>query len=56
MFRNKHGNAEFAIQLVRDAKGMTHTPDKRYEISVHTIRAQSLIRLVLDPSAPFTKV
>ena len=35
MFRNEHGNAEFAIQLVRDAKGMTHTPDKRYEVSNH---------------------
>jgi hypothetical protein len=25
----KHGEAEFAIQVVKDAKGMTFTPDKR---------------------------
>ncbi|KAH7123434.1 hypothetical protein B0J13DRAFT_680096 [Dactylonectria estremocensis] len=35
VFRNEHGNAEFAIQLVRDAKGMTHTPDKRPEHSLY---------------------
>ncbi|KAK7422901.1 hypothetical protein QQZ08_009350 [Neonectria magnoliae] len=35
VFRNEHGNAEFAIQLVRDAKGMTHTPDKRPEHSIY---------------------
>jgi hypothetical protein len=29
LFRNKHGKAEFAMQVVKDAKGMTFTPDKR---------------------------
>ena len=29
VFRNKHGNAEFAMQAEEDAKGMTVTPGKR---------------------------
>jgi hypothetical protein len=29
LFRNKHGKAEFAMQVVKDAKGMTFIPDKR---------------------------
>ena len=29
VFRNEHGDAEFAIQVVRDAKSMTWTPEKR---------------------------
>jgi hypothetical protein len=29
LFRNKHGKAEFAMQVVKDAKGITFTPDKR---------------------------
>ena len=29
VFCNEHENAEFAIQLVQDAKSMTDTPDKR---------------------------
>ena len=29
VFRNEHGNAEFAIQVVRDAKSITWTPEKR---------------------------
>ncbi|KAM9874786.1 hypothetical protein VDGL01_11107 [Verticillium dahliae] len=32
VFRNEQGNTEFAVQLVRDAKGMTHEPDKRYDL------------------------
>ncbi|KAK3169331.1 hypothetical protein OEA41_008714 [Lepraria neglecta] len=37
VFRNEHGKAEFAIQVVRDAKNMTLTPEKRFapEHSVH---------------------
>lgn len=30
VFRNEHGKAEFAIQVVRDAKNMTWTPEKRF--------------------------
>ena len=29
VFRNEYGNAEFAIQVVRDPKSMTWTPEKR---------------------------
>jgi hypothetical protein len=29
VFQSEHGEAEFAIQFVRDAKGMTWTPEKR---------------------------
>ncbi|KAL2273120.1 hypothetical protein FJTKL_04930 [Diaporthe vaccinii] len=29
VFRNEDGNAEFAVQITRDAKGMTYEPDKR---------------------------
>ena len=29
VFRNEHGKAEFAVQVKRDAKNMTNTPDKR---------------------------
>ncbi|KAL2041983.1 hypothetical protein N7G274_005171 [Stereocaulon virgatum] len=35
VFRNERGEAEFAIQVVRDAKNMTLTPEKRPEHSVH---------------------
>ena len=55
MFRNEHGNAEFAIQLVRDAKGMTHTPDKRYEDSVDIVRVYVLIIFLIDLSIPYMK-
>lgn len=30
VFRNEHRKAEFAIQVVRDAKNMTWTPEKRF--------------------------
>jgi hypothetical protein len=29
VFCNEHGKAEFAMQVVRDVKGMTFTPEKR---------------------------
>ena len=29
VFQNERGEAEFAIQIVKDAKGMTFTPSKR---------------------------
>ena len=29
VFRNEYGNAEFAMQVVKDAKGMTFTSSKR---------------------------
>ena len=29
VFHNEHGMAEFAMQVVKDAKGMTFTPSKR---------------------------
>ena len=32
VFRNEHGKAEFAIQIVRDAKNMTLTPEKRFAL------------------------
>ncbi|KAK0641459.1 hypothetical protein B0T16DRAFT_214715 [Cercophora newfieldiana] len=32
---NEHGNAEFAVQLVREAKNMTYDPDKRPEHSLY---------------------
>ncbi|KAJ4507506.1 hypothetical protein HRR83_004084 [Exophiala dermatitidis] len=35
VFRNEHGQPEFAAQLTRDAKGMTWTPDKRPEQAIH---------------------
>ncbi|KAK0636608.1 hypothetical protein B0T17DRAFT_85569 [Bombardia bombarda] len=35
VFRNEHGNVEFAVKVMRDAKGMTQTPDKRPEHSVY---------------------
>ncbi|EJT69642.1 hypothetical protein GGTG_12526 [Gaeumannomyces tritici R3-111a-1] len=35
VFRNEHDNAEFAIQLVRDVKGTTDTPDKRPEHALY---------------------
>ncbi|KAF1964847.1 hypothetical protein BU23DRAFT_630332, partial [Bimuria novae-zelandiae CBS 107.79] len=35
VFRNKCGNIEFAVQLQRDAKCMTFTPDKRPEHALH---------------------
>ncbi|CAI6342310.1 unnamed protein product [Periconia digitata] len=35
VFRNKCGNTEFAVQLERDAKCMTFTPDKRPEHALH---------------------
>ena len=33
VFRNEHGEAEFAMQVVKDAKGMTFTPDKRWVLT-----------------------
>lgn len=30
VFRNEHGKAEFAIQVVRDTKNITSTPEKRF--------------------------
>jgi len=35
VFRNEHRKAEFAIQVVRDAKNMTWTPEKRF-VSNHS--------------------
>jgi len=35
VFRNEHGKAEFAIQVVRDTKNMTWTPEKRF-VSNHS--------------------
>jgi len=29
VFRNEQGKAEFAMQVVKDAKGMTFTPGRR---------------------------
>jgi hypothetical protein len=29
IFRNEHGDAEFAMQVVKDAKGMTFLPSRR---------------------------
>lgn len=29
VFRNEYGEAEFAMQVEKDAKGMTRTPDQR---------------------------
>jgi hypothetical protein len=37
VFRNEHGKAEFAMQVVKDAKGMTFTPDKRWDSSLKLI-------------------
>jgi hypothetical protein len=34
IFHNKHEKAEFAMQVVKDAKGMTFTPNKRWDISL----------------------
>ena len=33
VFRNEHGGAEFAIQVIKDAKGMTFMPSKRLAIT-----------------------
>ena len=55
VFRNEHGRAEFAIQLMRDAKGMTYTPDKRYENSVDAVQGYVLIRFIADPSIHYMK-
>ncbi|TVY12769.1 hypothetical protein LARI1_G009008 [Lachnellula arida] len=35
VFQNEDGRAEFAMQVVRDAKNMTFKPDKRPEHSLH---------------------
>ncbi|KAG6901097.1 hypothetical protein C0995_000798 [Termitomyces sp. Mi166 len=35
IFRNEYGDAEFAMQVVKDAKGMTFMPCKRPEHSLH---------------------
>ncbi|KAJ7648133.1 hypothetical protein FB45DRAFT_1102841 [Roridomyces roridus] len=35
IFRNEYGDAEFALQVVKDAKGMTFMPCKRPEHSLH---------------------
>jgi hypothetical protein len=29
VFRNEHGEVEFAMQVVKDAKAVAFTPDKR---------------------------
>lgn len=34
VFRNERGMPEFAINLERDAKGMTDTPDERSDWSI----------------------
>jgi hypothetical protein len=33
VFRNEHGEAEFAMQVVKDAKSMTFTPDKGWVLT-----------------------
>ncbi|KAM0800516.1 hypothetical protein BDR22DRAFT_889228 [Usnea florida] len=33
VFRNEHGNAKFAMQVVKDTKGMTFTPNRVYTSS-----------------------
>jgi hypothetical protein len=33
VFKNERGKAEFAIQVVKEAKGMTNTPGKRLVIT-----------------------
>ena len=33
MFQNEHGNVEFAIKVIRDAKNSTQTPDKRFVLA-----------------------
>ncbi|KAF4627340.1 hypothetical protein G7Y89_g10811 [Cudoniella acicularis] len=35
VFRNEHGNVEFAMKVIRDAKNTTQTPDKRPEHSLY---------------------
>jgi len=35
VFRNESGRPESAINLVRDAKGMTNTPDERLAGSIY---------------------
>ncbi|KDN70506.1 hypothetical protein CSUB01_07951 [Colletotrichum sublineola] len=54
VFRNEHGNAEFAIQLVRDAKGMTHTPDKRPQHSLYEGLGQ--MPLICNPMLPILAI
>ncbi|KAK2038166.1 hypothetical protein LZ31DRAFT_132679 [Colletotrichum somersetense] len=54
VFRNGHGDAEFAIQLVRDAKGMTHTPDKRPEHSLY--EGSGLMPLICNPMLPILAI
>lgn len=56
VFRNEHDRAEFAIQLMRDAKGMTYNPDKRYENSVDAVQGYVLIRFIAGPSIHYMKV
>ncbi|KAK2022058.1 hypothetical protein LX32DRAFT_574259 [Colletotrichum zoysiae] len=54
VFRNEHGNAEFAIQLVRDAKGMTHTPDKSPAHSLYEGLVQ--MPLICNPMLPILAI
>jgi protein associated with RNAse G/E len=35
VFRNENGKAEFAMQVVKDAKGMTFTPGRRLVSTTH---------------------
>ncbi|KAK0621131.1 hypothetical protein B0T17DRAFT_276620 [Bombardia bombarda] len=54
VFRNEHGNKEFAIQLVRDAKNLTHTPGKRPE---HTLyEGLGPMPLLCNPMIPILAI
>jgi len=33
VFRNEHGNVEFAVKVIRDAKNSTQTLDKRFALA-----------------------
>ncbi|KAL8922150.1 MAG: hypothetical protein Q9208_005345 [Pyrenodesmia sp. 3 TL-2023] len=51
VFRNEHGKAEFAIQVVRDAKNKTLTPEKR-AIADHAFRDYSTMEELLEIEPP----
>ncbi|KAK0747306.1 hypothetical protein B0T21DRAFT_300960, partial [Apiosordaria backusii] len=54
VFLNEHGNAEFAVQLVRDAKGMTDAPDKRPEHSLY--EGLGPMPLICNPMLPILAI
>ncbi|KAK0641769.1 hypothetical protein B0T16DRAFT_431464 [Cercophora newfieldiana] len=54
VFLNEHKNAEFAVQLVRDAKGMTNAPDKRPEHSLY--EGLGPMPLICNPMLPILAI